>query len=113
MALLEVQDMLLSPENFMMGEAFDSMGISSYLHLRGLVADTQVETKRSDGTNLITYELAGEKGSVTMIHNPYFNTTQIRLSLGVPRNIATGLQNLGTQSREKRNFERYGVQGVA
>ena len=109
---MEPNRILLKEQNFGMGDSFDALGIKSYLTVEGLVERTG-SSKRGDGTNEETYHLVENGGKVSIFYNPYFKTLNVRLSPGVLESIADDLQLIGTQSREKMNFKRYGIVGVA
>lgn len=90
-------------ERFMMGKAFDSLGIRSYLDIKSLIE------KRESLTNSEIYFLKENQGKISLNYNKYFNTLQVIISQRVPAEIVNDLKEIGKQSRLKLNKEKYGV----
>lgn len=95
-------------KRFMLGDSFDALAIRSYLDVIGLLGDVQF-SKRKNGDRIEKYILRKNGGDISIVYNPYFDTTQVIMSNITNKNIINSLEEVGRISREKRNLERYGV----
>lgn len=91
----------------MLGDSFDALAIRSYLSINGFIADVQFSEVKGD--RIEKYSLIKNLGEISIVHNPYFDTTQIIMSNITNEEVINFSENIGKKSREKRNLERYGV----
>ncbi len=99
-------------ERFMVAKGFDALGIVSYLQFNNLVSPQSYQHQNEDKpTDSRKYYLMNG-GYITINYNKLENNAQIILPIGLPESIANDLRQLGNESRERANKEKFGVSGM-
>jgi hypothetical protein len=94
---------LIKEERFILGNPFHGLAIISYLQGCNFINNMPNEVKEE---NKRTYSL-NEGGKISLYYDKNIDTLQVIIHENTPNLIAEDLRNIGKESREKANREKY------